>query len=168
MAIRGIKVNGISSTITKMRNTKASLSNTSIPLRNTLTDFFAFVQRNFKTEGGSHNLDSGKYGTKWKPLKPSTIKRRTRRKKGKARRGILSGNFMILAESGDLRQRWDFILSRTKGTLKSRTDYSRIHNDGGIGSQGQNIPRRRILPGKKDAGAIAMRNFKKHVKVSIK
>ena len=154
-----LKINGVASTITSLKNTKSRLSNTNVPIKKTVTDFFIFVQRNFRTEGGSHKLDAGRYGTKWKDLSDATVARRLRKK---GRRVTLR----ILQDTGDLRQRWDLLVTKSKGVLKSRQDYSRIHDKGGIGSKGQRIPQRKILPGDKDGMAIAMKHFKRHVKVS--
>lgn len=150
-----VKVKGVQQAVKAFDRRKKKLQQLNTPVAKTLILLSAWVFRNFKTEGG-------KVGG-WKELDEQTKARRKRRRRGKKE------GFQILAETGALRQRWAFLFPRKNtGIFKSMSEYSRIHNEGGIGSKGQRIPKRRILPTDRETLGMAMKVHKGHVKVASK
>lgn len=154
-----LKVKGIDLVITRMERRKQKLLKTNFPIARTLTEWFNFVQDNFKSEGLAH---TGRFRG-WKKLAKSTVETRRRKKQFPIK---------ILDISGKLKQAWAFASPRKNiGILKSLSNISAIHDKGskntGKGKKVR-IPQRKILPGIKDAKRIALRFFKQHVKFSIR
>ncbi len=146
-----LKVKGIDLVITRMERRKQKLLKTNFPIARTLTEWFNFVQDNFKSEGRAHTSSF----REWKPLKEITKKTRRRKKQLPIR---------ILQITGKLRQAWSFKSPRKNiGILQSLSKISGIHDKGT-----KKIPQRKILPGLKDATKIALRFFKQHVKFSVR
>ena len=147
-----LRVKNIDLVITRMERRKLKLLKTNFPIARTLTEWFNFVQDNFKSEGRAH--DDPKFRG-WKKLSKKTKETRRRKKQFPIR---------ILEITGKLRQAWAFKSPRKNiGILQSLSKISGFHDKGT-----KKIPQRKILPGIKDAKKIAMRFFKQHVKFSVR
>jgi len=141
MAIK-TKILGLSSIkglISKYDKRKKNLKNRRGVNLSAVVTIEAWIKRNFTNEGKDHDDP----GLRWPPLKASTIKNR--------RRGRGVGSPKILQDTGNLRNRWDRKADNRSGLLRSRQNYSSIHEEG---RPSRNIPQRKIFPTKRQGQDI--------------
>jgi len=61
-------------------------------------------------------------------------------------------------DTGQMRQKWAITANNTRGRVKSKMNYSSIHEEGT-----DKIPRRKIFPSKKQGNTITRKVFQQHI-----
>jgi len=107
-----------------------------------------WIQKNFEAEGRNHK--NPKYH--WKELSEVTIEMRRARLGGRG-----SGNEKILKDRGNLKRNWQISANNNHGIVKSKVNYSSLHENGGtVSFRGKRVkvPQRKIFPDKKQLNEI--------------
>lgn len=169
---------GLDEALGNFRRLGLKLEDRRVPNRAVGAQFYAFVIKNFETEGGETREGH------WKDLAPSTILGRYRASAGKKRRGTakaglrlgltgrdiigLSGlQFRILQVTGHLRQSFAPFSDQDEAGVGARAsfgvDYARVHEEGS-----DRVPQRKMLPDEEQALEIGVRVYGHYVDESIK
>lgn len=141
----GVKVNGVEAMQRKLRGLAAALGDTTRTNHGLSIDLYAFVTKNFQTEGGM--TEAGH----WEPLEPETVEWKDRR-----------GYAMILQNTGALRQSFAPFYDREQAGVGAQQifdegrdpDMAAVH-EFGLG----HVPARPMLPTQEQALGIAMRVY---------
>lgn len=170
MAIESIStVVGLDRVLKNLEHGRKVLTDRRTPNRAAAAQLFAFVIRNFETEGGETTAGH------WKKLAPSTILGRLRKgAKGKKRAGRGGGGasgavFKILQDTGHLRQSYAPFSDDDQAGVGARAsfgvDYAAVHEEG---SEDGRIPQRKMLPSETQALAIGIRVYGFYVERAVR
>lgn len=160
---------GLDQVLRNLKRGTATLEDHRTPNRAAAVQLYAFVIRNFETEGGETAAGH------WKALAPSTILGRFRKSAGKRKRGAaakaaISGAVIrILQDTGHLRQSFAPFSSESEAGVGARAsfgvDYASVHEEG---SEDGRIPQRKMLPTEAQALGIGMRVYEFYVERATK
>lgn len=155
MVQSSVKVKGLRPFARKVGNRSKRLQNMEPAYKRAVILYHGWILRNFAAEGKLH--DDAKFH--WKPLKPTTLRRRRQRGRGGK----------ILQDTGGLRRDWELTSSSRQGVVASQKFYSSVHEDGAIvkkrGDKGGTfeIPQRKIFPAIPQARTIIQPAFDAHL-----
>lgn len=110
-----------------------------------------WIDKNFKAEGKLHDDNS----LHWKPLSKTTVALRRKH------------TTTILQDTGRLKSGWDIQVLGNNATVRSRVNYSSLHEFGGtaqLGGKTFRVPKRKILPDDKQALKIVVPAVEKYLK----
>ena len=110
MTIKGdVRVTGLKNFMRKVSNRNAKLNNLSPAFKRAVVLYHGWILKNFNAEGGLHDNAS----LRWKKSN------RAKNQGGKT-----------LQDTGRLRRDWDLRSSSSYGIIKSKVDYSSVHEEG--------------------------------------
>lgn len=130
----------------------------------------AWVQRNFKTEGG--NLTGGKWpafaygGRAVKKAKSNAVSiARSSQSLSGSYRGLIyiDGTAKLLQDTGDLRKSFAPFATAKDAGVGSWLPYSKPHNEG-LGP----LPKRRMLPSESEVGTALVKLLEQHAAQAVK
>lgn len=137
-----LRVVGGSILARNMRTRATKLQDRKAPNARAVIYVDGWIQKNFKSQG--------KPVGGWKPLAPATVAQRRK------------GSSTILQDIGDLKKKWRHFWNNRTGWLKSAVPY------GGYHDKGEGVPKRQILPDKKQVMPAIKKIFGKFVETSLK
>lgn len=146
----------------KMKSREAKLKNRTLTNRKATILIDRWIQKNFQSQG---TLAEG--GTGWQKLSPATIAGRRKGKKkslligGQKGQTLVPGTAKILQDTGQLRTRWKHYYTARTAVLQSGVEYGIYHEEG------RGVPKRKILPTKKQILPELLKLFGRHVKTSL-
>lgn len=146
-----LKLIGIDKLKSIFAKRKKKLDRLRIPNLKAVTYIDRWIQKNFESQGKKAYPGRG-----WQPLKAATIKRRRQGKKK-------SLGFKILQDTGRLKTHWRQQATQREGWVRSGVIYGRFHEEGT-----KHLPKRKILPTRKQILPAMIKIFKRHVNLSIR
>lgn len=145
---------GLQSAIKKMSKRLDAIQNKRPMYKAASVVMLNWIDKNFKAEGKNHENSS----LHWKKLSRITVKKRRK------------NTTTILQDTGRLKQGWDIFSSNNKATVRSKVNYSEIHEKGGasiIEGVTVTVPQRKILPTQQQGLKIVMPAIQHYIKKNV-
>ncbi len=152
VALAEFKIIGLTKLVTKAKKIKTKLERRRTINHKAVIVMDRWIQKNFQQQG-KLAVQGG-----WDDISPAT---KERRRKGinKKRRG----QFKILQDTGQLRQRWEHVYTNRMAKITSNVDYGIYHEKGT-----KRIPQRKIMPTEKQVMPELKKLFTGWVRTNLK